>query len=96
MFQLDDIHSLTHFQRNTKEHLDRLKATGRPEVLTINGKAEIVVQDAASYQKILEAIDRVETIEGIARGLESMKHGKGRPLKKVIDELRRRHKTSSE
>ena len=65
MVHLEDIHSLTDFQRNTKEHIQRLKETGRPEVLTVNGKAEIVVQDAASYQKLLELIDRTEAIEGI-------------------------------
>ena len=75
MVHLEDIHSLTDFQRNTKEHIQRLKVS-RPEVLTVNGKAEIVVQDAASYQKLLELIDRVEAIEGIQKGLESMQRGK--------------------
>jgi hypothetical protein len=28
------------------------KQTGEPVVLTINGKAELVVQDAAAYQKL--------------------------------------------
>jgi len=42
-----------------------LKKTGQPVVLTVNGKAEIVVQDAESYQKLLEAKDRMEAIEGI-------------------------------
>jgi len=38
-----------------------------------------VVQDAESYQKLLEAKDRMETIEGIKRGLESMKARRGKP-----------------
>jgi PHD/YefM family antitoxin component YafN of YafNO toxin-antitoxin module len=96
MFQLDDIHSLTHFQRNTKEHLERLKTTGRPEILTVNGKAELVVQDAASYQKLLEALDRVEALEGIRRGLASMKRGEGRPLENILEDLRREHESSAE
>ena len=50
MVQLTDIHSLTGFLRDHKAHLERLAATGRPEVLTVNGKARVVVQDAASYQ----------------------------------------------
>ena len=37
MIHLDDIYSLTEFQRHTKEHIERLKQTGRPEVLTVNG-----------------------------------------------------------
>ena len=49
-----DIQSLTDFKRNTPEFLRRLKETGHPVVLTINGKAELVVQDAASYQKLFD------------------------------------------
>ena len=77
MVHLEDIHSLTDFQRHAKEHIERLKETGRPEVLTVNGKAEVVVQDAASYQKLLELVDRLEAIEGIQKGLESMQRGEG-------------------
>src|SRR5919108_1657671 len=69
MIHLEDIHSLTDFQRNAKEHIQRLKETGRPEVLTVNGKAELIVQDAASYQKLLELLDRLEALEGIQTGL---------------------------
>jgi PHD/YefM family antitoxin component YafN of YafNO toxin-antitoxin module len=91
MVHLEDFHSLTDFQRNTKEHIQRLKETGRPEVLTVNGKAEIVVQDAASYQKLLGLIDRVEAIEGIQKGLESMQRGEGQPAQEVFTRLRKKH-----
>jgi PHD/YefM family antitoxin component YafN of YafNO toxin-antitoxin module len=52
--------------------LDRLRKTGHPLVLTINGKAELVVQDAEAYQALL---DRVEAIEG-QRGLADVKAGR--------------------
>lgn len=91
MIQLGDIHSLTDFQRNAREYIDRLKETGRPEVLTINGKAELVIQDAESYQKLLDAIDRAEAIEGIRRGLEQMEAGLGRPAEEFFAELRQKH-----
>jgi prevent-host-death family protein len=94
MIHLDDIHSLTDFQRHAKEHIERLKETGRPEVLTVNGKAEIVVQDAASYQKLLELIDRAEAIEGIQKGLESMQRGEGKPAQEVFTRLRKKHNIS--
>ncbi len=44
-----DIQSLTDFKKNTPDFVQQLKETGEPIVLTINGKAELVVQDAASY-----------------------------------------------
>lgn len=45
----NDIRSLSDFKRNTVALLDRLRESGHPLVLTINGKAELVVQDAAAY-----------------------------------------------
>ena len=86
MIALQDIRSLTDFQRNTKSHLKRLKATGRPEVLTVKGKAELIVQDAAAFEDMLDAI------RGIQRGLDSMKAGKGKPFRQALDEIRARKK----
>jgi PHD/YefM family antitoxin component YafN of YafNO toxin-antitoxin module len=91
MIDLKEIHPLTDFQRHTKAHLKRLKETGRPHVLTVNGRAELVVQDAEAYQKLLEAVDRAEALEGIRRGLEDVKAGRTRPLAEVLDGLGRRY-----
>ena len=43
-----DIDSLTNFKRNTTQYLQRIKESGNPLILTVNGKAEVVVQDAES------------------------------------------------
>ncbi len=91
MIQLRDIYSLTDFQRKTREHIERLKATGRPEVLTVNGRAEVVVQDAASYEKLLDLVDRAEAIVGIRLGLDSMQRGEGRPASQALGAIRERH-----
>ena len=92
VIHLSHIHSLSHFQRNSKALIKTLKKSGQPAVLTVNGRAELVVQDAASYQKLLDELDRLETIEGIRRGLESMKRGEGRPVEEVLEEVRRKLK----
>ncbi|WP_192901224.1 MULTISPECIES: type II toxin-antitoxin system Phd/YefM family antitoxin [Okeania] len=63
-----DIDSLTNFKRNTTQYLQRIKESGNPLILTVNGKAEVVVQDAESYQKLLELVDRIQAIEGIQAG----------------------------
>jgi prevent-host-death family protein len=86
-----DIDSLTHFKRNTTEVIAQLKASGDPIVLTVNGKAEIVVQDAASYQRLLDLVDRAEAIIGVKRGLESMAHGEGIPAEEAFRQLREKH-----
>jgi prevent-host-death family protein len=82
-----DIHPLTDFKRRTSEFLRQLKETGHPLVLTINGKAELVVQDARSYQKLLDLTERLETIAAVKEGLASIDRGEGRPMDEVFDEL---------
>jgi len=89
-----DIDSLTHFKRNSSEVIEQLKSTGQPMVLTVNGKAEVVVQDAASYQAVLDLLDRAEAIAGIKRGLDSVEKGEGIPAEKAFERLRRKHKIS--
>jgi prevent-host-death family protein len=82
-----EIHPLTDFKRNTSEFLCQLKATGRPLVLTINGKAEIVVQDAKSYQRLLDLAERLETIQAVKEALASMERGEGRSADDMFEEL---------
>ena len=91
-----DIHSLTDFKRRSADYLQQLKNTQRPMVLTVNGKAEVVIQDAESYQKLLELIDKLEAIEGIQRGLEEMAAGQGRPVEAFFAELKQKYPSSAE
>ena len=72
-----DIHPLTDFKRNTSNFMNQMKKTRRPLVLTVNGKAELVVQDAKSYQKILDRLDRLEAVEAIRLGIAAADHGQG-------------------
>jgi len=56
------IHSMSDFIRNHKAHVARLKETRAPEVLTVNGRAEVVVLDAESYEKLMGHVRNMETI----------------------------------
>ena len=86
-----DIDSLSNFKRNTPEFVRHLKESGHPVVLTVNGKAELVVQDTASYQKLIERAeraDRVEERESLHLAIEEMKAGQGRPIDEMFAEMR--------
>jgi len=67
---------------------EELKETGQPLTLAVNGGEIIVMQDAVSYQRLLEELDRAEAIAGIQRGLEAMEAGRTRPVKEFLAELR--------
>lgn len=59
----ENVCSLSNFKRRAPQFLERLKQTGEPIVLTVDGKPELVVQDAASYRRLLEAAERFDAIE---------------------------------
>ena len=89
-----DIHSLSDFKRNTPEFIDQLERTGEPVVLTINGRARLIVQDAQSYQRLLDLLDRAETIDAIREGLESVRQGKTMSLGQFDNEMRKKVRMS--
>jgi prevent-host-death family protein len=88
---LRNIHPLSDFQRSAKSFLIALKETQSPIVLTVNGKAAVVVQDAESYQLLVERIELLESTLGIRKSLDEFEQGKGMPLDKAFQYLREKH-----
>ena len=82
-----DIQSLTTFRRSSGDFMKHLKKSRRPMVLTVNGKAAAVVQDAEAYQRLLDIAAQADAREGIRQGLEDAKKGKTRPAKEFFDEF---------
>jgi prevent-host-death family protein len=83
-----DIQSMTTFRNHSAEFLLHLKKTGRPMVLTVNGKAAAVVQDAEAYQRLLDIAADASVEEGIRQGLDDLADGRTRPAGEVFDEVR--------
>lgn len=95
MFNLvSGIDSLTKFKRQTADFLRELHRTGEPLVLTVNGKAEVVVQDAAAYQKLVESAarnEREETLAAIREGLADIKAGRTKPACPALSRLAKKY-----
>jgi prevent-host-death family protein len=86
-----DIHSVTTFRRNPGLLMKQLKKTKRPVVLTVKGRAAAVMQDAESYQRLLDIVARADVHEAIRQGLEDVTYGRTRPAQDVFNEIRRVH-----
>lgn len=91
MVNATQIHSLTEFQRNAKEHIERMKKTGQAEVLTVNGQAEVVVQSAAAYQQLLEDAELARSLRVVRQSLEDAKAGRTRPMRQFLKTLAAKH-----
>ncbi len=85
MFHPDDIHPLTEFQRNAKSFIARVRKTGRPVLLTINGRAGAVLQSPEAFRD--QALDRDDVL--LLRSIDEALAGKGRPLREAAKDLAR-------
>lgn len=86
-----DIQSLTTFRRQSGDFIKQLKKSKRPVVLTVNGKAAAVVQDAEAYQRLLDIAASADEEEAIRQGLEDVKRGRTRPAREFFAEFEAKH-----
>lgn len=86
-----DIQSISDFKRNTPDFVKQLQDTGQPVVLTMNGRASVVIQDAESYQNMTELLERAKTIEAIHEGLVDVAEGNVMSIEEFDRTLRRKH-----
>jgi hypothetical protein len=89
MIDLKDIHPLSEFQRNARAHIEHLRKSGRPKVLTVHGQAELVIQHADAYQKLLDLVANAEAIVSIQRGLQGINQGTGEEAGQAFSSLER-------
>ena len=83
----EDIRPLTEFKRDTARFVSRLKDTGRPSVLTVNGRPELVVMDARAWQEVQDLLDYAGAVTGIRTGLEQARAGRGVRASTFFDEF---------
>jgi prevent-host-death family protein len=86
-----DIQSLTTFRRSSGDLMRQLKRTKRPLVLTVNGRAAAVVQDAEAYQRLLDIAARVDAREGIRQALDDVRRGRTRSAGEFFKDFEARH-----
>jgi prevent-host-death family protein len=84
-----DINPLTEFKRDSARMIARLRETGRPQILTVNGKPSVVVIDAAAWQEMKDQLDYAETVAGIRKGLAQAHAGEGADAATFFDGLAR-------
>jgi prevent-host-death family protein len=82
----EDIRSITELKRDTSAILKQLHATGRPIVLTVNGKAEAVLMDAVEFEKTTRALNLLRLL---VPAEEDAKEGRVREAASFFAEFRR-------
>jgi prevent-host-death family protein len=105
---LRNIHSLTDFKRNANAYVEQLQATQLPLVLTVNGKAAVVLQEAGAFQSLIDRVAAMETElqsfklaklrQDLRSGVEQLDQGQSTAyaqhnLHQLFDEIRTQGRT---
>lgn len=75
MFKTTAIKPLSDFVGNTKAPIEHLKSTREPQILTVNGEASIVVQDVASYEKMVALAEQARQDAKLQTAMEYFRKG---------------------
>ena len=84
---MEDIHPLSEFVRNAKTHIGEINDSGRAQILTVNGKAEVAVLGKKLFDELIQAREQLETLRAIQSGLEDIEAGRLRSAEEVHKEL---------
>ena len=82
-----DIQSLSHFKRNTADVMKQMRESGNPVVFSVNGEAQVVIQDAAAYHRLLSLADRAEMMEFLYEAKADADAGRTVPPRELLQSL---------
>ena len=79
------IQPISYLKAHAAELVDQLTASGEPLIVTQNGKAKLVVQDIASYERGQETLALLKLI---AMGEQEIARGEVEPAEAVFKRLK--------
>ncbi len=85
----EDFKTLAELQNQTADVLDQVQQTGRPVIITVEGKPAAVVMDVATYEKKLKTLNFALLV---AHAEAQLRAGMGRPAEEFFEEFEREQK----
>jgi len=87
----EDIKSASDLKKHMREIFDQLHRTGRPVVVTVNGKPDVVLIDAAVFEKKLKALNLSQLL---AAAEDDILSGRIRPARTFLKSFKHAKKIS--
>jgi prevent-host-death family protein len=82
----EDFKTVAELKQQPEAILRQVHETGRPVVITVEGKPDVVILDAATYERQLKAGNLVRLL---SEGEADIRAGRVRPAEEVFRELLR-------
>ncbi len=91
-----DIIPFSEYRKNMRANIDRMNQTGRPTVITTNGKPDVVIISPKEYDRLIATVELYESAKTIRESIREFEKGKGIPLDDAMAELRKRIEAKGE
>ena len=88
---MEDIKTMKEFQEQLPEAMKQIHRTGRPIIVTVGGKPDVVLLDAAVYERRLKTVNLARLL---AEAENDVRTGKTRTASSFLSELHRVEKVS--
>ena len=87
-----DIQTLSEFKKNASKLVKQVQETKQSIVLTVNGQAVAVVQDAESYQNALNERELAESVNVLKKRITKLRNGGKRiPAEEVFAKISKKY-----
>ncbi len=87
----EDIKTVSDLKKKTNEIFKHMHRTGRPIIVTVNGKPDAVLIDVKVFEKKLKALNLATLL---SQSEYDIKEGRTRPARDFLKEFKRRAKVS--
>jgi prevent-host-death family protein len=87
----EDIKSASDLKKHMREIFDQLHRTGRPVVVTVNGKPDVVLLDATIFEKKLKVLNLSQLL---AEAEEDIRSGRVRSARTFLKSFKHAQKIS--
>jgi prevent-host-death family protein len=88
----EDIKTVSEVKKNLRAVLEQIRNSGRPVVVTVNGKPDAVLIDVKTYERKLKSLNLVSLL---AEGEKDIRQERTRPASAFLKELKRAKKIPS-
>lgn len=82
----EDVRTVSELKKNLRAVFHHVHKTGRPVVVTVNGKPDVVLMDAGLFDRSLSAFNLASLL---ARGEEDIRRGRTKRASVFLKELKR-------
>ena len=87
----EDVKTVSELKKNLKGVFEQIHRTGRPVVITVKGKPDVVLVDAAVFEEKLRSYNVALLLE---EGEQSIRASGTRPMRTFLREMKRGKKAS--